>query len=418
MPSARAIFGLLLVALLVGSAEADSIDAGKFPSWPQFRGPNSDNLSPETGLLQRWPKRGPKLLWTAKGLGGGFSSVTIAGGHIYTCGNVEGQTTVTALNLEGETIWRVSVGEAWERSHPGSRSTPTIDAGRLFVEAPLGDVVCLDAETGKEIWRLNILKKFHAKNIVWGLAESLLVDGEHVICGPGGAETAVVALDKKTGQIAWKSASADGDPAGYATPLLISSGGLRILLGMTGKALIGVNADSGELLFRHEHITNYDVNAATPLYRDGRIFISSGYGSGSEMLKLTVDGQKASVARLWQNKDLDNHHGGVILLDGYIYGAAFKGKWVCLDWDSGKTMYAEPGVGKGALTYADGMLYTLSENGKMGLVRAKPERHEVDSQFAIPKGGTGPSWAYPVVCGGRLYIRHGDFLYAYDIRKE
>ena len=246
------------------------------------------------------------------------------------------------------------------------------------------------------------------------------MDGPRVICGPGGPQTAVVALDKKTGEVVWKSASADGDPAGYATPLLIECGGLRILLGMTGKALIGVDADSGELLFRHEHITRFDVNATTPLYRDGRIFITSGYGTGSEMLKLAVDGKKASVERLWKNKDLDNHHGGVILVDGYIYGAASapKGKWVCIDWDSGKTMYTAPGVGKGSLTYADGMLYTLSENGKMGLVPASPERHEVVSQFALPKGGSGPSWAYPVVCGGRLYVRHDDFLYAYDIKKK
>ena len=286
------------------------------------------------------------------------------------------------------------------------------------METPTGEVVCLDADSGKEIWRLNILKKFDAKNIRWGLAESPLVDGKHVICCPGGPETAVVALDKKTGEVAWKSASANGDPTGYATPLLIECGGLRILLAMTGMALIGVNADSGELLFRHEHITHHEVNATTPLYHDGRIFITSGYGVGSEMLKLAVNGKKASVSRLWENKDLDNHHGGVILVDGYIYGTAFKGKWVCLDWDSGKTMYVEAGVGKGSLTCAEGMLYTLGENGKMGLVRAKPERHEVVSQFAIPKGGDGPIWAYPVVCGGRLYIRHDDFLYAYDIKKK
>ena len=348
----------------------------------------------------------------------GFSSAAISGGRIFTCGNVEDRTAVAAMDLEGKILWQIPVGEAWDRNPPGTRSTPAIDNGRLFVEDPAGDVVCLDAGNGKEIWRLNILKKFAARNITWGLAESPLVDGQHVICCPGGPQTAVVALDKKTGQLAWKSPSVNGDPISYATPLLIECGGLRILLTMTGKALIGVDADSGELLFRHEHITSYDVNAATPLYRDGRIFITSGYGAGSEMLQLAVSGRKAGVVRLWQNKDLDNHHGGVILVDGYIYGSAYKGKWVCLDWNSGKTMYAEAGAGKGSLTYADGMLYTLSENGKMLLVRAKPERREVVGKFKIPKGGEGLSWAYPVVCGGRLYIRHGDFLYAYDIKKK
>ena len=190
--------------------------------------------------------------------------MTISGGRIYTCGNVDEHTTVAALDLEGQILWRVPVGEAWDRGHAGTRSTPAIDDGRLFVETPTGEVVCLDADGGKEIWRLNILKKFDAKNILWGLAESPLVDGKHVICCPGGPQTAVVALDKKTGEVAWKSASANGDPTGYATPLLIECGGLRILLTMTGKALIGVDADSGELLFRHEHITYDDVNATTP----------------------------------------------------------------------------------------------------------------------------------------------------------
>ena len=279
----------------------------------------------------------------------------------------------------------------------------------------MGEVACLETKTGATIWHLNILDKFGAKNIMWGLAESLLIDGEHMICCPGGPQTAMVALDKTSGKVAWKSAST-GDAASYATPAVIRSGGLRIILTMTAKALIGVDADSGKLLFRHEHLTFDDINVLTPIFHAGWIFISSGYGAGSEMLKLTVRGNEAQVERVWQNKELDNHHGGVLLLDGYLYGAAFKHKWVCLDWKKGKTMYSAAGVGKGSLTYAEGMLYTLSESAKMGLVRATPKGHEVVSQFNLPKGGEGPSWAHPVVCGGRLYIRHGDFLYAYDIR--
>jgi outer membrane protein assembly factor BamB len=224
-------------------------------------------------------------------------------------------------------------------------------------------------------------------------------------------------LDKQTGKKVW-AARGTGDKAGYASPTLIEAQGLRIILAMNQKALIGVNADNGELLFRYEHTTKYDVNATDPIYHDGHIFISSGYGSGCELLKLTVDGGKASVGRVWESKKLDNHHGGVILLDGYLYGSSHGGRWVCLKFETGEVMYAEGGVGKGSLTYADGMLYTFSENRKMGLVEATPSGHTVISQFELPSGGEAPSWAHPVVCGGRLYLRHSDQLSALDIKAE
>jgi outer membrane protein assembly factor BamB len=201
-------------------------------------------------------------------------------------------------------------------------------------------------------------------------------------------------------------------------PSLAEYGGLRMVLTMTAKALIGVNADTGDLLFRYPHKTAYDVNALMPIFHNGQIFISSGYGSGSELLKVQVDGDQAAVEKVWSSKDLDNHHGGVLLLDGYLYGSSFRGKWVCLDWKTGETMYSESGVGKGSLTYAEGMLYTLSEKSRMGLVKATPEGHEVISEFRLPQGGEGPSWPHPVVCGGRLYIRHSDYLYVYDVRAK
>jgi outer membrane protein assembly factor BamB len=408
----------MLGVLLVGFAAAGlALTAEEAPFWPRFHGPKGDNISTDVGLLAEWPKDGPKLLWTAKDLGEGFSSVSLAGGYIYTAGNVGQQSMITALGLDGKIRWQKPNGKAWTQSHAGTRSTPTINGDRLYDESPLGEVACLNAKTGEPIWHLNILDKFGAENIKWGLAESPVIDGQHVICCPGGPQTAMVALDKNSGEVVWKSPSA-GDVAGYATPAVISYGGLRIILTLTARALIGVDAQSGSLLFRHEHQTAYDVNVLTPIFHAGRIFISTGYGAGSEMLQLTVHGKAASVRQVWQSKELDNHHGGVILVDGYLYGACFQPKWVCLDWDKGKRMYTARGVGKGSLTYAEGMLYTLSENSKMGLVRATPKGHEVISQFNLPAGGEGPSWAHPVVCGGRLYIRHGDFLYAYDIKKE
>ncbi len=410
----------LFVALVVlGGVAASGAGAAESAFWPRFNGPNGDNLSPDTGLLTAWPKEGPKLLWTAKDIGAGFSSVSLAGGRIYTGGDRGEQTVITALDLDGKIVWQKPNGKAWTADPAGLRSTPTVDGDRVYDESPLGEIACLSAKDGKSIWRLNILKKFAANNIVWGLSESLWIDGDHVICCPGGPQTAVVALDKKTGEVAWKSPSDGGAAAAYASPVVIEYGGLRIVLTMNAKGLLGVDADTGALLFSYPHATSYNVNALMPIFHDGRIFISSGYGAGAELLTLSVDGKKATVKQTWQSKDLDNHHGGVILLDGYLYGAAFKGgtgAWVCLDWKDGKTIYRAPGVGKGSLTCAEGMLYTYSENGKMGLVRATPKGHEVISQFHIPQGGQGPTWAHPVVCGGRLYLRHGNFLYAYDVK--
>lgn len=387
------------------------------PYWPRFQGPKGDNLSADTGLVKQWPRGGPKLLWTAEGLGHGFASVTLAGGRIYTAGNKDGKTTITALDLEGKTFWQKENGEAWEGSHPGTRGTPAIDGDRLYHESPLGDVVCLNAKTGEKIWGLNILKEFDAENIEWALAESLLIDGDRVICSPGGAKASVAALDKKTGQTVW-TAKSTGTRTSYASPVLAECQGLRILFTMNSKAFLAVNADNGDLLFTVPHETRYDVNATSPIYHDGHVFICSGYGSGGAMFKLKVDGRKASVEQVWESKELDNHHGGVILLDGFLYGAAQEKNhsgWVCLDWKTGKKMYANKGVGKGSLTYADGMFYTLSEQRDMGLVPATPEEHKVVSKFKIPSGGEGPSWAHPVVCGGRLYVRHSDQLFAYDV---
>jgi hypothetical protein len=371
--------------------------------------------------LKKWPEEGPKLLWTTEGIGHGFASVTIAAGRIYTAGDVGKFNVITTTDMDGRVLWRFPNGSSWRGSGPrGARGTPSIDGNRLYHENAHGDVVCLDAKTGGKTWGLNIAKEFGGRRGGYSYAGSLVIDGQRVICCPGGA-TAMVALDKKTGETVWKSPSA-GERAGYATPILAEYQTLRMILTMSQKSLIGVNADTGDLLWRFEHYTpRYVANCVTPIYHDGHVFISGGYGKGSVLLKINVDGKKAAVEPVWRTKDLDNRHGGVILLDGFLYGASHwttKGRWVCLEWRTGRLIYAERGVGEGTLTCAGGMLYTLSERRKAGLVRAAPTGHEVISEFEIPRGGKGPSWAHPVVCGGRLYIRHGDRLYAYDVRAE
>ncbi|MHC4654720.1 MAG: PQQ-binding-like beta-propeller repeat protein [Planctomycetota bacterium] len=386
--------------------------------WPQFHGPNRDNISTEKGLLKKWPEEGPALLWTAKGLGHGYSTVSIASGMIYTAGNnIEKETIITALNMDGKELWQVKNGKGWTGDRPGTRGTPTIDGDRLYHESPLGDVICLQAKTGKKIWEVNILDKFKSKNIFWALSESLLIDGDNVICCPGGPQTCMVALDKNTGAVVWKAASTN-EPAGYSSPIVVEYKGLRIIITLTLKGMIGVNADTGELLWHVKHVSYADENVFTPIFHDGHVFISS-IKAGSVKWKINVKDSKASVEEIWRSNKLDNHHGGGVLINGYIYSSSCiynKGKWICLDWKTGEMKYAETGVGKGSLTYADGLLYMLSENRAVGLVRPTPDSYGLISSFEIPKGGKGNSWAHPVVCDGRLYIRHGDFLYVYSVR--
>ena len=402
-------------AFLLGFFLSTIVMAADGPEWPRFHGPNGDNKSTETGLLKRWPEGGPELLWTAEGIGEGYSTVSLAHGLIYTAGNNGDNTIVTALSLDGQIRWQVPTGGAWKESYPGTRSTPTIDGDRLYCESPIGNVACLDAKTGDEIWSLNILEEFEGENIKWALSESLILDGDRLICCPFGKKASLVALDKMTGKVVW-TAESTGDQAGYGTPALVEYEGLRMLLTMNAKAVVGVCADSGELLFRHPHETKYDVNVLIPVFHEGQVFVSSGYGAGSQMIKLTVDGRKVVAEQVWETEDMDNHHGGVILLDGCIYGTDSRASWVCLDWKTGETKWKERGIGKGSVAYADGLLYGYSENRKVGLIKPNPEAYEEISQFEIPQGGKGKTWAHPVIIGGRLYLRHGDLLYVYNVK--
>lgn len=386
-------------------------------NWPQFHGPDRNNRSTEKGLLEEWPDGGPKLLWTSNGLGNGYSTVSIANGTIYTAGNIDEKTVVAAFNMQGEKIWATVNGIAWEDGYPGSRSTPTVDGDRLYHQSPLGSLSCMNAKTGEIIWQKNVLDAFNSKTNKWAMAESVLIDGDNVISTPGGPEVSMIALNKMTGELVWKAESIN-DLAGYSSPILINHKGIRILVNLTAKAFIGVNADNGNLLWNVKHKSYADENVLMPIYKDGGLFVST-LKAGSVKWKINVEGENVSLEELWRSKDMDNHHGDVALIDGYLYGTStFKNgnKWVCLDWETGETKYVTAGTGKSSLTYVDEKLYTLSIKGLVGLVNPTPEVFEVISTFQIPKGGEGPSWAHPVVCDGKLYIRHGEFLYAYSVR--
>jgi len=401
---------LPLLAVLAGQA------AGA--DWPQFHGPRRDNKSDEAGLLKEWPEGGPKLLWTAKGIGHGFSCVAVAGGLVYITGNVGPDTLITAFDLDGKVAWTAKNGPAYTREHPGTRSTPTIDGGRLYHENAEGDVACLDAKTGRLIWALNILKKFGGRNITWGLAESLLIDGDRLICVPGGEEVGIVALNKLTGETVW-TAKGIGEKPGYSSPIVVEHKGLRLVVALMAKALVGVNADTGEFLWKFEHTTPFDESIFLPLYQDGHIFFSTAHARGCRLLRLNVEGKKCSVELVWRSEKLDSHHGGVVLHEGRLYGFChgnYKPRWDCLEFQTGKEMHSEATGAGGSVTFADGMIYAMDERGTVVLIKPDPSRRLVVSQFKLPRGGPGPFWAHPVVCGGRLYLRHSDTLFAYDVK--
>jgi outer membrane protein assembly factor BamB len=408
------VFCLITCLLLTTASQAAEGSA----SWPQFHGPDRNSISTEKGLLDEWPEGGPELLWTAEGLGHGFSTVSIADGRIFTAGNEGDDTVITALDLDGKIVWQAKNGKAWStgNSYPGTRGTPTVDGDFVYHENSLGNVICLDTKTGETRWERNVLEQYHGEVIRWALSESLLIDGDHVICSPGGPEVSMVALDKHTGEVVW-AAPSTGDSAGYSSPILFEQGGIRMLTTLTSKSLIGVNADSGAILWRIDHESYTDQNTLTPIFHEGHLFIST-IRAGSVKWKVNVSDGIVSLDEVWRTTEFDNHHGGVVLIKGNIYGASItrsRNRWVCLDWETGDVEYVDEAVGKGSVMYADGLMYMLSIDRVMGLVRPLEAGFEMVSSFEIPEGGEGKSWAHPVVAGGRLYTRHGNYLYAYDI---
>ncbi|UCG57303.1 MAG: PQQ-like beta-propeller repeat protein, partial [Phycisphaerales bacterium] len=389
--------------------------------WPQFRGPNRDGKSAETGLLKKWPEGGPELLWDAEGLGMGFASVAVADGYVYTTGMVgaEKQGMLFAFDTNGNPKWKVSYGRAWSGAHPGVRTTPTIDGDRLYVISGYGNLVCFDAKSGKKKWEVDVLKKFNGKNIRWGISESVLIDGEKVICTPGGKDATVVALNKITADTIWTTRGLS-ETSAYCCPVIIKTGGKRLIATMVQKSVVLIDPENGKVVCRMPHVGKYLISAVSPVYKDGRIYVTTGYGVGGQMFELSADA--TSYTQKWTDKNLDCHHGGVLLLGGDIHGSNHngqgnKGSWICLEMATGKVKYEAKLVGKGSVIFADGMMYCYGENGKVGLVRVTPTRYEMVSSFQVTKG-TDEHWAHPAISDGRLYIRHGEALMVYDIKAK
>jgi outer membrane protein assembly factor BamB len=399
----------LLFSLLMGSVmAADS---------HQFRGPNRDGKFWETGLLKAWPKSGPPIAWVKEGFGHGYSSVSIVNDTIYLPVTFDKEEAfVYALDLDGNVKFKLPYGtETDDRQSPGNRATPTIEGNRLYIISGMCVVHCFELDTQKKLWSVDAFKKFKGKETRWDFSESPLVDGNKVYCAPGGPDASIVALDKMTGKTIWTSKGLS-DPSGYCSPDIIEHNGNRILVTMTATLVVGLNPETGAVLWKHLHKTDYDIHATKPVYEDGMIYYSAGYGSGGGMLVLSEDGR--SVTPKWTDKSLDCQHHGVVLLDGYIYGAGHKGKKLtCLELKTGKIMWQAPEVTQGVTIYADGMLYVYEgpKAGVVSLIKPNPHKYERMGSFKVTQG-TNKHWAHPAIANGRLYLHHGDALIAYDIK--
>ncbi len=401
----RIILSLCVLTALVSSAMAVESD------WPGWLGPNRDGKSLDTGLLKQWPDEGPKLLWKADGIGVGFSSVAVTGGKVYITGDRDDKLTITALDLDGKPLWNAEHSPS--RGGPdGSRSTPVIDDGNLYIIGGHGKIGCYDAATGRQKWS-RTAKEFGGSPGGWGYAESVLIYKGMAVFKPGG-KNCIVALDKTNGETVWKSTGFDAGPE-YGSCIAATFQGQPMIVTGTNRGIQAVDSDSGNLLWSNDFSARNTANCPIPAYTDGHVFWANGYGKGGICLKLKkADGQvTADVA--WTTRDMDCQHGGYVIHNGHIYGN-HGGGFACLDVKTGEKKWDERAVGKGSICYADDMLYLFSESrGRAGLATCSPEGMQLTGRIEVE--GDGPSWAHPVVGGGRLYLRYDTNLYCFDVKR-
>ncbi len=387
--------------------------------WPQFLGPDRNNCSREKGLLATWPAGGPKLLGTVTGLGIGFSNVSIADGIAYTMGNLGEREFVLAFDLDsGENVWQFDNAAAYHNGYgDGPRSTPTIDGDNLYALGGSGDLVCLNRKTGKTLWQKSIVQEFGSGVPGWGFCESVLIDGDRLVCTPGATNATLVALDKRSGKLLWKAAVPQNDRAAYASPIVVVVGDVRQYLQLTSSGTIGIRANDGKFLWRDDSAANGVANCCAPVATDGMVFTASGYGKGGSMVALTSDGGETACRFVWHTNDLAVHHGGLVLHDGHIYATNDQALH-CVELKTGTTKWKNRCVGKGSLTFADGRLIVRSENGPVALVEATPAEYKELGKFDQPDRSGKPAWPYPVVAGGKLLLRDQDKLLGYDIQSK
>ncbi|MGC3972689.1 MAG: PQQ-like beta-propeller repeat protein [Pirellulales bacterium] len=386
--------------------------------WPQWRGPHRTGISQESGLAKSWPADGPKLLWKAAGLGEGFSTPSVARGVLYVMGNVDDQEYVMAFDLkaQGKPLWRTAIGPVRHQGagYPGPRSTPTVDGDRVYCIGLNGDFVCVEAATGKLVWRHDFVVECGGKIPTWGYSESPLIDGDRVVGTPGGSQASIVAFEKNTGKQLWSTGFGDG--AGYASLINVYVAGAPQYVQFTAQGIVGVHAEGGSVLWRYDAPANGTANCSTALVDGHRVFAASGYGTGGGAADISRDGAGFQARQAFFTKEMKNHHGGMVLVDGHVYGSDDPGILRCIELASGETKWQDRTPGKCSLFYFDGTLITRSERGKVCLVKISPAACEVVSEFEQPDRSDKPSWPHPVVADGVLYLRDQDLLLAYDVK--
>ena len=398
------VFSLVMSISPVNAAD----DAAEWPCW---QGSNRDGKSPDTGLLKEWPTGGPELLWQADGLGTGYSTVAVSDGLVYTTGDVGDKLILFAFDMNGKPKWKMPVDKAWTKSRPGSRSTPTVDSGRVYLLSGNGVFACFNAKTGKQNWFKN-LKSFGGRPGGWGYAESVLVYKDLAIVKPGG-DNCIMAFNKTTGETVWQSKGFRAGPE-YSSCVAFTHDQVPMIATGTHAGVVGVSAKTGDILWNNSWSTGNTANIPDPVYADGFVFWANGYGKGGICLKLSTSNGKVSAQQAWTTRDMDCHHGGYIVHEGHIYGN-HSGGWSCLELKTGRQKWYEKAVGKGSLCFADGMLYLFGErDGRAALATCSPEGMEIKGTVTVQ--GTGTSWAHPVVIGGRLYLRYADNLYCFDVK--
>ena len=389
----------------------------------QWRGPDRDGIYPAKNLLKEWPEGGPKLLLKIEDLGKGLSQAVVYDNTIYITGlKSDSLDVISALDMNGNLLWEKVYSSAWRSSYPESRCTPTIENDRIYLIGGQGNLVCLDSKNGGLIWKRNPHEEFHGKYMGFGVVESVLLTDNAALYITGGKETTLVAFDKTSGELLWKSESLGGEKT-YASSSLIEWNDLKIALIQTSNDFIGVDVSNGGILWSFNTIQFHEKKgkgeaANTPLYHNGEIFVTYGNDQPGMLFSLSEDGR--SISLKWKSDVLDTHHGGLVLVDGVIYASNMidnsRGLWASVDWETGKTNWEMKWFTKGSIISADGLLYIYEERGgNLALVSPDTEELKIISTFQI-KEGAGPHWAHPSIYNGMLFVRHGSVLMVYDIR--
>ena len=408
-----------LSPLTITSLPADDLIASPEPDWPQWRGPRRDGISDEKDLLERWPEGGPELIWKTEGLGKGWSCPIIVGERIYITGDVGTDLIIFALNLKGQVQWKVKNGRYWKNPYPGARACCVFSEGRLYHMNAHGRVVCLDAASGEELWAVNILERFDAKNITWALSECMLVDGRNLIVTPGGKKALMAALDKRTGQTIWITEPLGDDKTSHSSPILFRHNGRRLIASCSSAHGFGVDADTGKLLWTVQLKNPHGVNTSTPVYGSGSVYYVTPYAEMGRAYRLVTDGQDVTAEHIWTS-GLDTVTGGAVLVNDTLFSAGYRESkwWFGTDWQTGRTKYELKDFTTGAAIYADGRLYCLDEKGLAGLLKPGPDGLKVVGRFALVTENVRDAWTHPVLLDGRLYLRYHNTLFCYDVKRR